>query len=154
MAFRISKYILILFIIGFAQCRSGIPHGDPDNGGLILPEGFEAVVVVDSLSGQARHLAVNDNGDIYAKLMHPVKGAGNVALRDVNHDGKADIIKYFGKYDDWGYGTAMRIHNGYLYFSSETVVYRCRLRARRLVPSMTRAICMFPLELLQMLARK
>ncbi|MEN9351054.1 MAG: hypothetical protein RL372_2032, partial [Bacteroidota bacterium] len=32
------------------------------NGGLFLPEGFEAVVVVDSLPGRARHLAVNDNG--------------------------------------------------------------------------------------------
>ena len=37
------------------------------NGGLFLPDGFEATVVVDSLPGRARHLAVNDNGDIYVK---------------------------------------------------------------------------------------
>jgi hypothetical protein len=39
------------------------------NGGLILPDGFEAVVVVDSLPGRARHLAVNENGDIYVKAV-------------------------------------------------------------------------------------
>ncbi len=58
-----------------------------------LPGGFEAVVVVDSL-GPARHLAVNDNGDIYVKLRFSRTGkGGNAALRDTTHDGKADIIK-------------------------------------------------------------
>jgi len=132
MASRIIRCIILLLL--FTQCKNALPPGDPNNGGLLLPDGFEAVVVVDSLPGQARHLAVNDNGDVYVKLMHPVKGAGNAALRDANHDGKADIIQFFGKYDDWAYGTAMRIHNGYLYFSSETVVYRCKLRPRRLLP--------------------
>ena len=131
---RPFNYILLLVLLGITQCKSGPPPGDPDNGGLLLPDGFEAIVVVDSLPGQARHLAVNDNGDVYVKLMHPANGGANAALRDSDHDGKADIIEYFGKYDDWGYGTAMRIHNGYLYFSSEMVVYRCRLRPRMLVP--------------------
>ena len=54
--------------VTLTQCRRhGLPHGDPDNGGLFLPGNFEAVVVVDSIGG-ARHLAVNDNGDIYVKL--------------------------------------------------------------------------------------
>ncbi|MEJ7682382.1 MAG: hypothetical protein WKG06_31930 [Segetibacter sp.] len=44
-----------------------LPPGDPGNGGLYLPTGFEAVVVADSI-GPARHIAVNDNGDIYVKL--------------------------------------------------------------------------------------
>ena len=69
-----------------------LPKGDPGNGGLFLPGDFEAVVVADSI-GPARHIAVNDNGDIYVKLSHSKKGeGGNVALRDVDNDGKADSI--------------------------------------------------------------
>ena len=134
MSTRTFNSALLIISFAFSQCKSGPPKGDPDNGGLLLPGGFEAVVVVDSLPGKARHLAVNDNGDIYVKLMHTVKERGNAALRDDDGDGKADIIEFFGKYDDWGYGTAMRIHNGYLYFSSELVVYRCKLQQRRLLP--------------------
>ena len=134
MSTRTFNCALLIISFAFSQCKNGTPHGDPDNGGLLLPEGFEAVVVVDSLPGKARHLAVNDNGDIYVKLMHTVRGQGNVALRDDDGDGKADDISYFGKYDDWGYGTAMRIHDGYLYFSSELVVYRCKLQPGRLLP--------------------
>ena len=134
MSTRTFNSALLIISFAFSQCKSGPPKGDPDNGGLLLPGGFEAVVVVDSLPGKARHLAVNDNGDIYVKLMHTVKERGNAALRDDDGDGKADIIEFFGKYDDWGYGTAMRIHNGYLYFSSELVVYRIKLQQRRLLP--------------------
>jgi hypothetical protein len=39
----------------------------PRRGGLVLPGHFEALVVVDSLPGRARHLAVRDNGDILRK---------------------------------------------------------------------------------------
>ncbi len=110
------------------QCSTKSPVGDSDNGGLFLPEGFEAVVVVDSLKGRARHLAVNDNGDIYVKLRFPDSLGGNAALRDTDNDGKADIIETFGNYlDKSSYGTAMRIHNGYLYYSSVTRILRQKL---------------------------
>jgi glucose/arabinose dehydrogenase len=125
---------LLLIATVFSRCRHGLPPGDPDNGGLMLPGNFEAVVVVDSLGG-ARHLAVNDNGDIYVKLRAAGAGGGNVALRDENNDGKADVIKKFGIYTDpASYGTAMRIHNGYLYFSSPSTIYRCKLIPGRLEP--------------------
>ena len=39
------------------------PISDKNNGGLFIPKGFGALVVVDSI-GSSRHLAVNDNGDI------------------------------------------------------------------------------------------
>jgi len=108
----------------------------PDNDGLFLPDGFQAIVVVDSLKGQTRHIAVNSNGDIYVKVRnHRLNdGYGNIALRDTNGDGKADIITPFGKYDGHTYGTAMRIHDGYLYFSSELMVYRMKLKKGQLVP--------------------
>jgi glucose/arabinose dehydrogenase len=111
-----------------------IPKPDADNGGLFLPEGFGALVVADSV-GPTRHLAVNDNGDIYVKLRVIDGDSGNVALRDTTHDGKADIFQRFGDYpNDGSFATEMRIHNGYLYFSSELVVYKQKLTPPKLIP--------------------
>jgi hypothetical protein len=92
--------LLLLLMAGFATCRQPVPlpPGDKDNGGLLLPGGFDAVVVADSI-GRTRHIAVNDNGDIYVKLTYNdiMHGAGGTAaIRDNNNDGKADIIAYFG----------------------------------------------------------
>jgi len=129
--------IIILFsIISFTAFKNNkLPYVDPNNGGLFLPDNFRAVVVVDSLEGRARHLAVNSNGDIYVKLRFPDSIGGNVALRDTNDDGRADIIQKFDNYEDKGtYGTAMRIYNGYLYFSSELNVYRQKLTPGKLIP--------------------
>src|SRR5438046_5378066 len=116
---KLPGIIFFLSLINFIQCKSGteLPKGDPSNGGLFLPVNFEAVVVVDSI-GPARHLAVNDNGDIYVKLSRSKRGEGNVALRDVNGDGKADSIAHFGDYNNEGsLSNCMRIYNDYLYFA-------------------------------------
>lgn len=112
-----------------------LPPSDKDNGGLILPKGFEALVVADSI-GRARHIAVNTNGDIYVKLRSSAAGEpGNVALRDTNNDGKADIIQKFGVYNNGGnLAVGMRIYNGYLYYSSTGVVYRQKITPGKLVP--------------------
>lgn len=40
---------------------------DPDNGGITLPAGFCAVVVVDSV-GSARHIEIAENGDVLLAL--------------------------------------------------------------------------------------
>ena len=130
-----SLLCVLLIVLCFTQCKCKLPQGDRDNGGLFLPGGFEAVVVVDSLKGRARHLAVNSNGDIYVKLRFPDSLGGNAALRDIDNDGKADIIKTFGDYEDKNqYATAMRIHGGYLWFSSVTRIFRQRLTPGKLVP--------------------
>ena len=138
---KAAQYIAILFIVLtaaiFLQCnnKKPLPPGDADNGKLFLPDNFEAVVVVDSLKGRARHLAINDNGDIYVKSRFSTKEGRNAALRDTNNDGKADVIETFGTYDkERSYGTAMRVHNGYLYFSSELTVYRQKLTPGKLIP--------------------
>src|SRR6186713_1084864 len=111
------RLVFILSVVVCMQChtRTELPKGDHGNGGIFLPGGFEALVVVDSI-GPARHIAVNDNGDIYVKLRYSKKGvARNVAIRDINNDGKADSILRFGDYQNEGsLATAMRIHNGYL----------------------------------------
>ncbi|WP_138476643.1 PQQ-dependent sugar dehydrogenase [Dyadobacter bucti] len=127
---------VLLLSIGFIRYDTvnKLPKGDPDNGGLVLPGGFEAVVVADSV-GSARHLAVNQNGDIYVKLRSVGPKGGSVALRDTDHDGKADIVQNFGNYTDPGsYGTAMRIHNDYIYYSTAGVVFRNKLTPGKLIP--------------------
>lgn len=112
-----------------------LPEGDKDNGGLILPDSFEALVVIDSI-GRARHLAVNENGDIYVKLAYANQDSASVAISDTNMDGKADQVAYFGDYKaERGYGpTSMRIYNGYIYFGTGSAVYRQKLTPGKLIP--------------------
>ncbi|MCF0040251.1 c-type cytochrome [Dyadobacter fanqingshengii] len=136
-SFKLSASLLLLFALGFTQRgdQQEVPV-NTKNGGLFLPDGFEATVVVDSLPGRARHIAVNDNGDIYVKARFADKGESVTALRDTNGDGRADMIKRFGGRGGEGvYGTAMRIYKGYLYFSSELIVYRYKLKPGELVPT-------------------
>ena len=121
--------IIVIHLVASGCDSNKAPASDqPQNGGLVLPGGFSALVVVDSLKGRARHLTVNDNGDLYVKLRFPDSLGGNAALRDTSGDGRADIIKTFDDYQDRSsYGTEMRIHDGYLYFSSVTRIYRQKL---------------------------
>ena len=137
--FILKMMLLGLTVIIFFQCSrpTELPKADPDNGGLFLPEKFEALVVVDSI-GRARHIAVNDNGDIYAKLTFndAMHGAGGtVGLRDTNADGKADTIAYFGDYiDEGGSAVGVTIHNGYLFTSTVRRVLKNKLTPGKLVP--------------------
>ncbi|MFN5422584.1 MAG: PQQ-dependent sugar dehydrogenase, partial [bacterium] len=129
-------FLSIFFAGIFFQSCTTLPAPDKDNGGLFLPDAFGAVVVVDSLPSVARHLTVNENGDIYVKGRFDKEGGNNWALRDLDGDGKADSIKNFGKFKSEGaYSTAMKIHNGYLYTSSEMLVYRYKLKKGELVPT-------------------
>lgn len=134
-----SAGMLFALCIGIlVSCNtSKLPKADPDNGGLFLPDNFEALVVVDSI-GKARHLVVNDNGDIYVKLTdNPAMNRtnGTVGLRDLDHDGKADSIVYFGDYKDVGSSAVgVTIHNGYLYTSTVNQVLRNKLSPGELVP--------------------
>src|SRR6476660_7413731 len=129
--------VLMLGSIGCKQSAQR-PKADPDNGGLFLPDSFAALVVVDSI-GEARHLAVNDNGDIYVKLTYNDKmdgSGGSVGLRGLNGDGRMDSIVYFGDYKDVGRSAVgMTIHNGYLYTSTVTQVLRNKMKEGELVPT-------------------
>jgi len=104
---------------------------DDDNGGLQLPEGFCARVVADSL-GFIRHLAVNDNGDIYVALRnHRLNLGGIIALRDTDKDGSMDILEKFSDIP----GMGIKIKNGFLYFASDTDIYRYDL-GQQLIPEL------------------
>lgn len=117
-------FISILAVIIMAGCGESPGtvsslEADPGNAGLLLPEGFSALLVADSL-GAGRHITVKENGDIYVSLRRLKDGKGAVALRDTNGDGKADLIRYFGELT----GTGIELHNGYLYYGADSMVVR------------------------------
>lgn len=136
---RYLNYCFLLLLIISYSCinkEAELPPGDIDNGGLIIPGGFEALVVIDSV-GPTRHITVNDNGDIYAKLRFSKdKQGGTIGLRDLDGDGKADSVVRFGDYESVG-GSAVgvTIYNGYLYTSTVNQVLRNKLSPGELVPS-------------------
>lgn len=108
-------------IVIFAGCsKQGTTlQPDPDNGGLLLPDGFSALVVAEDL-GPGRHITVKENGDIYVSLRRLQDGNGAVALRDTSGDGRADITQYFGSVS----GTGIELHNGFLYYGADSMVVR------------------------------
>ena len=111
---------------------------DPGNGGLTLPSGFCALVVADGL-GQARHMAVGPNGDLYVALMPSGAGRGEpqprpggvVALRDADGDGRFEVKEQFGTESTTGIG----LRNGYLYVAHPTGVQRYRMTPGQLKPA-------------------
>lgn len=141
MASRIAmiKPLLVVLALGltFSIAPSPLPVPDPDDGAVLLPPGFRALVVADNLvvdrkvgntSERLRGLAVAPNGDIYAKG----KLGGIFALRDSDGDGRADVIKEFGPGDG---GTHIALHDGWLYHSSRTAIYRYKYTPGELVPT-------------------
>lgn len=130
-----KKLVYLFFFLSVFGCSriDNSPHfsvqPDESNGGITLSAGFVATVFADSL-GHTRHIAVNDNGDVYVILRSLKNDHGLVALRDEDDDGRADQIKYFGNIA----GTGIRIHEDYLYFSSDSAIYRLLLDGKNLVP--------------------
>jgi glucose/arabinose dehydrogenase len=134
-----SLLTLIFIAFLFTSCEEKNQPGrnriqilpDKENGGITLPENFGAMVVVDTL-GRGRHLVVNKNGDIYVHLRRlNNEGKGIVALRDLNHDGRADHIEGYSEVT----GTGIELHKGYMYFSSRTQVFRAKFNKDELLPS-------------------
>ncbi len=115
-----------------------------DNAGLTVPAGFCATVFADSIA-HGRHVAVAPNGDVYITLEgtapSPEKQlsgvakqeqkASVVALRDTNHDGRADIIARLP-----GTGnTGVAIANGHLYVDEGVRIVRYARADSQLVPT-------------------
>ena len=105
------------------------PKCDTDNGGITLPSGLCALVVADNL-GQARHLAVAENGDVYVAIRGNNPG-GVFALRDTNGDGRFEMKEHFGE----GSATGVALRHGYLYVAHPTKIERYKMTAGQLVPS-------------------
>lgn len=95
-----------------AKCENSDP-------GLSLAPGFCATIFADGL-GRPRHLAVAQDGTVYANTAPPAEETANptgplVALRDTDGDGKADAVRRFGPPAPGAGGTGIQLHNGYLY---------------------------------------
>jgi glucose/arabinose dehydrogenase len=91
---------------------------------LKLPDGFTATPIVESL-GKNRHIAVNDNGDIYVKMERLKNGKGIVVLRE--KDGNAEVVNSFGDFP----GSGIAIKNGYLYATTDEDVYRFKFNDKK-----------------------
>ncbi len=138
--FRLLPVLSLLAALLIAGCDDPAADGEPiladdatakivcapDNGGITLPEGFCATLVVDSLGHRARHLAVAPGGDVYVKTRS--EEGGIAALRDTTGDFRADIIERFGDMTGTGTGilwaTGIAVHDGYLWASNTASVYR------------------------------
>lgn len=99
---------------------------------LELPDGFEASLFLDAGSYAGRHLAVRGNGDVYLSTRARDDSDGNIiAMRDTNNDGVADQVVNFSDIN----GTGIEFHNGMLYASDNTTVYRFHFNGNELAPS-------------------
>ena len=133
------RLALVLCLTGATlSVRAALPVPDADNGGIILPPGFRAVVFADNLvAGQKvgnnnnnlRFLAIAANGDVYAKT----SAGGIIALRDADGDGRAEIKQVFGD----GGGTGIALHGDWRYHSTNDGVFRYKWKLGELVPSGT-----------------
>ncbi len=116
---------------GTARGAEGTVACDSADGGLELADGFCATVVARDV-GDARHVAVAGNGDLYVALGAGRDGGGGgvVALRDTTGDGAADVRVRFGS----GGGTGVALRDGWLYFGADDRVVRWRRPDGRLRP--------------------
>lgn len=124
-----------------ATAAPACPGGSAE---ITLPSGFCATVFADSIA-HGRDVAVASNGDVYITLEGTQPSAEKqasgvatqeqkasfVALRDTNHDGRADIIKRVGSLGNTGIG----IVNGYLYVDEGTRIVRYARPDTQLVPT-------------------
>jgi glucose/arabinose dehydrogenase len=126
-----------------APCTTGTAE-------LTLPAGFCATVFADSIT-HARHAAVASNGDVYITLEgtqpsaeKQISGADKggpppasfVALRDTNHDGRADIVKRIGSIGNTGIALA----NGFLYVDEGKQIVRYARSDTALAPEGKREV--------------
>lgn len=116
------KILVIFSLFSFSADSPSDTTSTSAVGDLVLPQGFKASTVVESL-GSNRHLVVNSNGDIYVRLSKLKDGKGIIVLRSKN--GKYETINSFGNYT----GTGIAIKNGYLYASSNNEVFRYKFSA-------------------------
>lgn len=135
MCSHLHRRLLFVALLIALPSRAALPTPDPDDGAITLPPGFRAVVVADNLvvgrrvgnsQDNLRFLAVAENGDLYAKSRH----GGIFALRDTDGDGRFDLQKNFGT----GEGTGIALRDGWLYYSTNSAVYRYKLTPGELVP--------------------
>jgi glucose/arabinose dehydrogenase len=104
------------------------PACDPDNGGLILPAGFCALRLGDSL-GPVRHLAIAPNGDLF--VARSGQSGGLALMRDTSGDGRIDVVRQIYP----GGGTGVLLTVDAVYYAPNDRVIRFPWRAGSLDPA-------------------
>lgn len=122
---------------------STAPATTPD-AQLKLPPGFTATVFADSLGG-ARHLVVTTNGTVFVNTWYsPYDSARKappggyvVALRDTNQDGRADLIRRFGRTSESGSkgGTGIALNRTALYVEADSEIVQYSLSPKDFLPT-------------------
>ena len=130
---------------------AGLPRGaalDPDNGGLILPDGFSAVVVFDG-TGESREIFIRDDGDIFVSLSGLREGPHILGLRDEDGDWRIDRVERFFDVSTPKQQKVPRVHiayrDGYLYAITNEQLVRLRLEDGRLTPTGGRQVIVDPI---------
>lgn len=117
------KGLLVLSLVTTATALLALKIGrqdDKPNAGLITPQGFTAVKLIEGI-GKVRHIAITQNGNIYARLARTVKGQGTLLLEQAG--GKATVKLGFGNYG----GTGVHLYKGYLYTASNSEIFRYKV---------------------------
>ena len=112
--------------VGKARAVASSPACAADNAGLVLPAGFCAMIVADSLP-QPRHPLVMANGDVLIASAR----VGMIALRDTTGDGHPDVVRQWGGFG----GSEVRVRDGFLYGETKTAILRFPFAAGALEPS-------------------
>jgi glucose/arabinose dehydrogenase len=118
----IQLTFLLPLTVGACNNADSSHNQNAENAGLKLPPGFSATKFATDL-GEARHIAVTPEGDVYVKLGSLLDGKGIYYLHDSGGNGVADVKTGFGDFA----GTGIGVHDGYLYASSDTQVFRYKL---------------------------
>jgi glucose/arabinose dehydrogenase/cytochrome c5 len=115
-----------------------------DNCGLSLSPFFCATVFADNL-GHARHMAFGPDGTLYVNTWSgryfanspPPPGGFLVMLRDVNGDGKAEIVSRFGETqaDGAAGGSGIAVYKNYVYAEVNDKIVRYALPSGGGVPT-------------------
>ena len=138
LTFRRALAVAIATMVAACGSDSAAPPGDtpgatsgkcgPNDASIVLPAGFCASIFADHI-GAARHVVVAANGDVFVTLQG---GGPVVALRDVNHDGRADSVVTVGSGSG---GTGIGLYAGFLYVDQGSQIIRYPLPTGALRPS-------------------
>jgi glucose/arabinose dehydrogenase len=124
------KKLAVIVVAAITAALSGFQDKPLEESTLKLPAGFSATIFADDV-GQARHLAVTPQGNVYVRLARLQDGKGTIFLQDLNKDGKAEKQTGFGDFT----GTGIALSKDYLYAASDEEVFRYALDAKGNVTS-------------------
>ncbi len=116
-------FLLLLALVGAVTLNFRA-----DESTIKVPAGFKVNIFADGI-GEARHIAVTPQGNVYVKLAKLEHGAGIVMLQDADKNGTGEKKTSFGTFA----GTGLALSGNYLYASSDEEVYRYTLDGKGMV---------------------